>query len=457
MALSLRIAVAVALLILSGPRLHAAENKPTEPVSDATECDSYGRNFYAIPNSGVCVAAGAIAELTGQANQLTGGLRQQQLVFHGALAGDIRTQTGWGELRGFTRVSYYSDSHSWNADYLFISMTGSEGGVAQIGLSDSTFNYLGGGPALGTLRSANLSAKLIRLSHKLTPSLTAKFSLEVDPTERPRSVADPISRIWPAAVPGITTTDKTAADLVGALVYEPKEGSAQLSGALHRVQSPDPRVADRLGFAIQFGMTLPLNFDPPEKKGTSSDDADDDDSDDDSDDDTESKTEKAKTGDTAAPSAKAPPPWDITHSFAWQIAYAQGATLYLGYGTGRFSKAAVDAVIVPGGTLELISGVSAMAYYTIGWMPKVTQNIFGSWSQLSPPSAAVGFNLQGSRDYQEARIGTNFVYEPWKDFTITLEAMAMKADLTSIRNGAATQLANGTTAYQFSLQVSKTF
>ena len=120
-------------------------------------------------------------------------------------------------------------------------------------------------------------------------------------------------------------------------------------------------------------------------------------------------------------------------------------------------KAAVDAVVVPGGTLELVTGVTAMGYYAIGWFPKITQNIFASWSQLSPPSAAIGFNLQDNRAYREGRLGTNLVYEPMKDFTITLEAMAMRADLSGIVNGIATQIGNPTTAYQFSLQVSKVF
>lgn len=421
---------------------------------------AYGESFYAVPGTDVCVAAGAIAELTGQASRLSSGYQQNQLVFHGALAADARTQTGWGELRAFARVSYYSDSHSWTPDYLFVSLTGTDS-VAQIGITDSTFNYLGGGPSVGTLRSANLSAKLVRIAYTLTPGWTAKLGLEIDPTERPRSVADPISRIFPAAIPSITTTDKTVPDLVGALAYEPKEGSAQLSAALHRVQNPDPRLGDTFGFAVQFGMTYPLNFTPPAKDDAKAtdDDSDDDDSEDDEAESADASPPSAQ-GQSAASKPVTPPPaksWDITHSFAWQIAYAKGATLYLGYGTGPFSKAAVDAVVVPGRGLELISGVSAMAYYTIGWLPKVSQNIFGSWSQLDPPSAAIVFNLQGLRGYREGRIGTNFVYEPVKNFTFTLEAMAMRADLSGIRNGTATQLISGTTAYQVSLQVTKIF
>ena len=439
----------------------AKEKEAKEAADDTvTSCDSYGKNFYALPNTGVCVAAGGQAELTGTASRLSNGLQQNQLVFHGALAADIRTQTGLGELRGFARASYYSDSHSWSPDYLFISLTSPDTNVfAQIGYSDSTFNYLGGGPAVGTLRGANLSAKLIRTTYKITPSLTAKIALEADAQERPRSVADPISNIFPRAVPSITTTDKTQPDLVAALSFEPKAGSAQLSAVLHRVQSPVATIKDKTGFAVQFGMTYPLDIAVPDNDDGDAD-SDDDEASDDTDTDDASDSDAKNSQDAkvkTAKAAKAPKPWEITHSFAWQLAYANGATLYLGYGTGRFSKAAVDAVVLPNGTLQLVSGVSALAYYSIGWMPKVTQNVFGSWSQLSPPSAAIGFNLQGSRDYTEARFGTNFVYEPWKDFTITLEAMAMRADLSGIRNGVATQLVNGTTAYQFSLQVSKIF
>lgn len=435
----------------------AKEKEAKDSADDAaTSCDSYGRNFYALPSTGICVAGGGQLELTAQSNRLSSGQQQNQLIFHGALAADIRTQTSLGELRGFARASYYSDSHSWYADYLFVSLTGKDV-FAQIGYSDSTFNYLGGGPAVGTLRGANLSAKLIRTTFKITPSLTAKIALEVDGQSRPRSVADPLSNIVPAAVPTTTTTDQSQPDLVAALSFEPKAGSAQLSAALHRVQSPVGTIADKTGFAVQFGMSFPLDV-----AASASADDDDDASDDDGDEtDQADASADQKDGQQAAAKApkapKAPKPWEITHSFAWQLAYANGATLYLGYGTGRFSSAAVDAVVLPNGTLQLVSGVSALAYYTIGWMPKLSQNIFGSWSQLSPPSAAIGFNLQGSRDYSETRIGTNFVYEPWKDFSITLEAMAMRADLSGIKNGTATQLVNGTTAYQFSLQVSKIF
>lgn len=436
-----------------------AKDKEEKPSTDgdATSCDSYGKNFYALPNTGICVAGGGELELTGTTSRLSSGQQQNQLVFHGALAADIRTTTSVGELRGFARASYYSDSHSWSPDYLFISLTSADkDAFAEIGYSDSTFNYLGGGPAVGTLRGANLSAKLIRATYKITPSLTVKLSLEADPQERPRSVADPISNIFPKAVPTTTTTDRAQPDLVGALSYEPKAGSAQLSAALHRVQSPVASIPDKTGFAVQFGMTYPLDFAPPDKDDAA-DDADDETDGDDETGSADDEVEK-KDGKTAvAKPLKQQKPWEITHSFAWQVAYANGATLYLGYGTGRFSKAAVDAVVLPNGTLQTISGVSALAYYTIGWLPKVHQNIFGSWSQLTPPSAAVGFNLQGSRNYSETRIGTNFVYEPWKDFKITLEAMAMQADLSGIKNGVATQLVNGTTAYQFSLQVAKIF
>ena len=442
-------------LILMGSAGFAAEPVKDEKPSVAA-CATYGDNFYAVPGSAMCVAAGAIAELTGQSSRLSSGAyKQNQLVFHGALAGDARIDTGAGELRGFARVSYYSDSHSWTPDYLFVSLTGQNEASGQIGITDSTFNYLGGGPAVGTLRSANLSAKMIRLTLPVTSGLKFKVSMEIDPQERPRAVADPISRIFPAAIPSITSNDQWQPDLVAALSYEPLEGSAQLSGVLHRVQSPRADIPDQTGFAIQFGVTLPLNFAPPVAKDDASDDSDDTDSDD-SDDDSTDTSDSAQT-DRAAKPVKAAKPYEITHSLAGQIAYARGATLYLGYGTGRFSKAAVDAVVVPGGTLELITGVTAMGYYAIGWFPTITQNIFASWSQLNPPSAAVGFNLQGNRAYREGRLGTNFVYEPVKNFTITLEAMAMRADLSGILNGVATQIGNPTTAYQFSLQVSKVF
>ena len=438
--------------ILVASTAGAAEPKKDNAAS-ATACESYGDTFYAVPGSAMCVAAGAIAELTGQSSRLSSGAgRQNQLVFHGALAADARLAIGAGELRGFARVSYYSDSHSWTPDYLFVSFTGKNEVEAQIGITDSTFNYLGGGPAVGTLRSANLSATMIRFSLPVMAGLKFKVSMEVDPQERPRAVGDPISKLFPAAVPSITTNDQWQPDLVAALSYEPREGSAQLSGVLHRVQSPRAGIPDQTGFAVQFGVTLPLNFAPPDNATAQDDDDESDDADDEDD-----KDDSTDVGDAPAKALKTVKPYEITHSLAGQIAYARGATLYLGYGTGRFSKAAVDAVVVPGGTLELITGVTAMGYYAIGWLPQVTQNIFASWSQLNPPSAAVGFNLQGNRAYREGRLGTNFVYEPIKDFTITLEAMAMRADLSGILNGVATQIGNPTTAYQFSLQVSKVF
>ncbi len=448
-------------VLVSAFLLVASASLAAEPAKDdkttATACESYGDTFYAVPGSGMCVAAGAIAELTGQSSRLSSGAyKQNTLVFHGALAADARIDTGAGELRGFARVSYYSDSHSWTPDYLFISLTGKNETEGQIGIGDSTFNYLGGGPAVGTLRSANLSAKLIRFTMPVMTALKFKVSLEVDPQERPRSVADPISQFFPKAVPSITTTDQWQPDLVAALSYEPKEGSVQLSGALHRVKSPRADIPDQTGFAVQFGVTLPLNFAPPVKEDAKDSSDDDTDDSDDSDDDSDDTSDSASADDAKAPK-KPEAPYEITHSLAGQIAYARGATLYLGYGTGRFSKAAVDAVVVPGGTLELVTGVTAMGYYAIGWFPKITQNIFASWSQLSPPSAAIGFNLQGNRAYREGRLGTNLVYEPMKDFTITLEAMAMRADLSGIVNGIATQIGNPTTAYQFSLQVSKVF
>lgn len=450
----MRFVLVLAFVLVMSAAMAAEPTKP-DSAPAAGACASYGDTFYAVPGSAMCVAAGAILELTGQSSRLSSGAyKQNQLVFHGALAGDARLATGAGELRAFARVSYYSDSESWTPDYLFVSLTGKNEVEGQIGITDSTFNYLGGGPSVGTLRSANLSGKLIRFTLPVMAGLKFKVSMEVDPQERPRSVADPISRLFPKAVPSITTTDQWQPDLVAALSYEPKEGSAQLSGALHRVQSPRAGIPDQTGFAIQFGVTLPLNFAPPDPPSTADDDSDD--SDDDSDDTQDGDADASDQSDKVKP-AKASAPYEITHSLAGQIAYARGATLYLGYGTGRFSKAAVDAVVVPGGTLELITGVTAMGYYAIGWLPKVTQNIFASWSQLSPPSAAIGFNLQGNRAYREGRLGTNFVYEPMKDFTITLEAMAMRADLSGIVNGIATQIGSPTTAYQFSLQVSKVY
>ena len=66
----------------AGPKEKEAKEAADDTV---TSCESYGKNFYALPNTGVCVAAGGQAELTGTASRLSNGLQQNQLVFHGAL------------------------------------------------------------------------------------------------------------------------------------------------------------------------------------------------------------------------------------------------------------------------------------------------------------------------------------------------------------------------------------
>jgi len=101
---------------------------------------------------------------------------------------------------------------------------------------------------------------------------------------------------------------------------------AQLSTVLHRVKSPVATIKDKTGFAVQFGMTYPIDL-----SAASDDDADDDASDnDDADQDAASDAQDPQT--KIATKLKTRKPWEITHSFAWQLAYANDATLYLGYG-----------------------------------------------------------------------------------------------------------------------------
>ncbi|MEH3119182.1 MAG: porin [Methylorubrum populi] len=512
---SLLLGSAAGLTIVGGAQAADLPVKKAVPIEYVRVCTAYGAGFFYIPGTDTCLRVSGRA----RAEYGYIGSDNRSVVGGGDLSGflglarfnfDARTQTGYGTLRAFLRL----DAASRTGNTKLSSGTNLRGGYAFSGTGQDAFgriqNFINVDKAFvqfagltagrassffdfyahdfeiiaSSLGSDMPSTNLLAYTQKFGEGWSATLSME-DPNYRKNPLysdavpsaatgagAGALSQVLiTAPTPIILGTaangNATAVafidavqrsrlpDFVGSLRYDAAWGSAQLSAAVHEINTGnfiggsgistggaltngtvatllaargiDAGAQTDYGWAVQGGLKFNLPFIAP--------------------------------GD----------------GLYLQGAYGEGASFYTGinrFTAGYLSNASVyagnpfnqylsDAIVNPlTGQLELSRSFTAVASYLHYWSPEwrsafyasygemwfsqgarqaISQasGLIGTGSAVAPPSYitnAIGYNLSPSlRDTYQVVTGASLIWSPVKDLDIGVEGQYIKTGMKSGR------------------------
>ncbi|MFC0220206.1 porin [Pseudochelatococcus lubricantis] len=403
------LATSVASIAVTGAAL-AADLPVTkaDPVEYVRVCSTYGTGFFYVPGTDTCIQLSGrlradyvfIEPNNTQTNAFAAGNGRYKdatgIKARARLNVDVRTPTEYGTLRAYLRFQIDKNSGNQGSgngallDKAYIQWAGITAGHAQsffdFYASDLNWGSFGGAPGSDT--STNLLA--------YTASFGSGFSATI-------SLEDRGNRELNAAGIAIgSTTYRTydragqrLPDIVANLRVEQDWGSAQLSGALHQLNSGsihDPwgtgqwgqRVDTTYGWAVQGGVKL--------------------------------KLPALGAGDVL-----------------WlQAAYADGALNYLGLSgsttAGRVVNHVTDGYIV-NGDIKTTSGWNLTAAGVHYWTPSIRSTLWGSYTDVTY-NASVRYNSSlprsgplSFRDFNIWQAGTALIWSPVAKFDIGVEVL----------------------------------
>ncbi|SFU49031.1 Porin subfamily protein [Methylobacterium sp. 174MFSha1.1] len=490
-----RILLASAAGLAVVPVAHAADlpARKAAPVEYVRVCSAFGAGFFYIPGTDTClrVSGRARFEYGYQGSYSRSGTAGDYSGYRsiGRLNLDARTQTAYGTLRAFVRFEMSSRTgiptlHSGtqnrianafpafgvdtfgraqtvvNADKAFIQFAGFTAGRAAsfYDFYAHDFEFIASTMS-SDVASTNLAAYTATLGQGFSATLSVEDSIaRKTPIYAPTSTAgfpgsvalSPIFLGYNAAgLPtGIGTVDviqrSRMPDFVGALRYDGGWGSAQVSAAVHELNTGNPvlgsftgtnlgaalsdankrtlsRTATEYGWAVQGGVKINLPF--------------------------------IAAGDT----------------LYLQGAYGEGASMYTGVTSymgsysasassiqgSAFSQFFSDATLNPfTNRLELSTSFSAVASLLHYWTPELRSAVFGSYGEVSfarGARAAQGayFGLTGTgpgtpgtrfftlsqtlRDSYRFVVGGSLIWSPVKELDIGAEAIYTRYGVQSGR------------------------
>jgi len=481
---SLLLGTAAVLATVAAAQAADLPTRKAAPVQYVKICDAYGAGFFYIPGTETCLRVGGtvLAEVvvsnTGfRANALgptaIGGLgvfaggspaglnfmagQGRDAVAWGALGRielDARTQSPWGTVRSFIRVDSYFGSGS-------TSNTGSLSGIVSalapgqvintvafpivarettilnkgfiqfagftMGRIQSMFDFYADAATYGGLRGSNQTVNGLAYTATFGGGFSATLSIEDEVSHRQRPT---VSSVVTAAGAGIFPANAVnylgtrMPDIIANLRVDQPWGSAQISGALHRVGigmyngapgtfiTPFNSViakSDSLGFAVQGGVKFNLDMIAP--------------------------------GDSLwlqATYAKGA----IGYVSGSNFAFVNGVDASTGYGVGlqRISAgngwqegiADGDCVFTYAGTCDKSSALAITGAFTHYWTPSVKSWLGGSYYRVNysgnalnpiPTALAAGaptFNV-GVTNYKEFALATGIAWNPIRGFEIGTE------------------------------------
>ncbi|MDN3627862.1 porin [Methylobacterium isbiliense] len=506
---SLLLGSAAGLTLVSGAQAADMPIKKAVPVEYVRICTAYGAGFFYIPGTDTCLRVGGRARFEAgyvqsfSRNAPNGDLTQYRGL--GRLNLDARTQTAYGTLRAFVRFDIASATGNYlasgtqqrisraypalgvdtfgrsqqyvNVDKAFVQFAGLTAGRASSFFDFYAHDFEIIATSLG---SDVFSTNLIAYTAQLGNGFSATVSLE-DPIFRKTplfgnaatnanlasqfniftgnfNVSPVLSTTVDGAPGGLAFLDvvqrSRMPDFVGALRYDAAWGSAQISAAVHEINTGNatnllisgtnagltgaaltaavlpagtlrvaPRAQNEYGWAVQGGLKVNLPF--------------------------------IAAGD----------------ALYLQGAYGEGATLYTGYSTfsGSYSSsgaaAAVqgaslnqffsDAVVDPiTGRLDLSTSWTVVGSFLHYWTPQWRSAVFGSYGEIAfgrtsrANLAALNFNglssnpainafSQTLRDNNQIVAGASLIWSPVKDLDIGVEGSYARV---SLRNGRAVDL-----------------
>ena len=472
------------------------------PVEYLRVCSAYGAGFFYIPGTDTCLRVGGRARFeAGYAQNYgrsgtSGDLSQFRGL--GRLNLDARTNTAYGTLRAFVRFEIASRTGAFltsgtqqrianafpalgvdtfgrsqqfaNVDKAFVQFAGLTAGRASsfFDFYAHDFEIIG-----ATAGSELASTNLIAYTATLGEGFSATLSLE-DPIFRKtplygnaattgnlasqfnvftgNSNVSPVIGTDAAGNPvGLAFLDvvqrSRLPDFVGTLRYDGSWGSAQVSAAVHELNTGNASFAIN-GFNASAGA--PVARSP---------------------------------GTTVAPRAQTEYGWAVQggvkinlpfiakgDGLYLQGAYGEGAQSYTGYSfyTGQYAASVAagniqgspfpqffsDAVVNPNtGRMELSTSWTVLASYLHYWTPEWRSAVFGSYGEIAFPQNArtalglINFNGIGNpvtapaafafsnqlRDTNQVVVGGNVIWSPVKDLDIGIEALYTRVSLNNGR------------------------
>jgi hypothetical protein len=365
------------------------------PVDYVRVCSVHGAGFFYIPGSDTCIYIGGRVRAEYQYLEPKWGTpgdgRYKDAVgfrARGRLNVDTRTSTEFGTLRAFFRVDVTRDTGVYRGlpgpagsatavslDKGFIQFMGITAGVAQsmFDFWAEAWNY---GAAPGVLPGSDAgSTQMLAYTATFGNGFSATISLE-DRNQRN------INQVyWDAA-------GERMPDVVGVLRVDQAWGSAQLSGAVHQLNSGslDPfggRVDDEYGWAIQGGVKVNL-------------------------------------------------PMLAAGDQLWlEAAYADGALNYLGVtgnvGIGPVNLVSTDAVLINDSSIKKTKGWNVLGAFQHYWTPTIRSVLWGSYTKVDYSGAAIQ-EYTFLRDFNVWQAAGQLVWSPTKLFDIGVEVLYTNID-----------------------------
>jgi hypothetical protein len=376
------------------------------PVDYVRVCSAQGTGFFYVPGTDSCLRIGGRLRIDyGYAQPLWStpgnGRRKDAIGFHdqARLIIDSRTATEFGTVRAFFRVDTTRDTGIFNngfaagsqvktsLDKAFIQFAGITAGVAQsmFDFFAEDWNY---GSAPNVLPGSDAgTTQMLAYTATFGNGFSATLSLE-DRNQRNVGTTAVFNGAGDVLY-GYDPAGERMPDVVGVLRVDQSWGSAQLSGAVHQMNSweLDPfgnRVDDQYGYAVQAGVHFFLP--------------------------------QLAAGDNL-----------------WlEAAYAQGALNYLGV-TGDVSMGQYADLISSDGTLvdgsvKRTTGYNVLAAFTHYWTPSIRSGVWGSYTDVNYPGTVTAPSYSILRDFKVYQLAGQLVWSPTKLFDIGVEVLYAKVD-----------------------------
>jgi hypothetical protein len=209
-------------------------------------CSAYGNGFFVIPGTDTCLRIGGYVRSEYRFAQPRAGASRDSnitsFVTRANIRFDTRIGTEFGLLRTFSNINLNSNG-TLGIDDAFVQFGGLTAGRTQ-----SFFDFF-----TGNLYSLELVSDEKTNLLAYTASLGSGTRLSV-------ALEDAAVRRFNTAGSGFSYGGVHVPDLVVALATEGGWGSAQLSAAVHKLQSDSTINRDAYGFAVQAGAEFRLPF-----------------------------------------------------------------------------------------------------------------------------------------------------------------------------------------------------
>ncbi len=380
------------------------------PVEYVRVCSTHGEGFFYVPGTDTCIRLsgyvradfgyaqpkGATVVETDDFGNVTGvwknGRTQDATGSHirARLEVDTRTPTEYGTVRAFLRYEIEKNTGIFDAsdngallDHAYIQWAGFTAGRVT-SFFDFYANDLNFGNGFEGSFGSDVSTNLFAYTATFGEGFSASIAIE-DGNER-RTNAD----FYDAA-------GQRMPDVVANVNIQQDWGTAQLSGALHQLNSATinapwggnwgQRVDTTYGWAVQGGVKLDLS--------------------------------KIAAGDVL-----------------WlQAAYADGALNYIGVGDiayANYASFVTDGAIV-NGDIKKTSGWNATAAFLHYWTPTVRQSLFGSYTGVTY-DRAVRADFADLRNFDAWTVGSNVIWSPVSAFDIGVEVLYSKVERKAFQN-----------------------